>query len=127
MTTIDEPRRSTFYRCFVRDQAKCRYCGKDLLASYDSFAASCLDHLKPACATGAHEDEWNRVTAGAVCNHLKGRFDPLPDGAVTPATFETCVERAREHIAEKRSGTRDNSYYRDYLDWLKEFDRTALA
>lgn len=126
MANTDDDGRSTFYRCFKRDGARCRYCGKDLLQDFDAFANMHLDHLKPASAAGANDDVWNRVSACGVCNHLKWRFDPSPDGPVTPETFDACVERAREYIQGKRDGRTDNSVYRDYQCWLKEFGRIPL-
>lgn len=123
MSTDPETIRSIFYRCFKRDHARCRYCGTDLLANFDAFANMHLDHLKPASATGAHDNEWNRVSACGVCNHLKYRFDPSLDGPVTAESFESCIERSRGYIDEKRAGRIDNSLHRDYQYWLEEFGR----
>ena len=123
MTHPFEEPRSVFYQAFTRDGARCRYCGRDILESYDTFCASELDHLKPKRNGGADDDALNRVTACGVCNNLKGCFDPSPDGPVTSDTFEECIARAKAYIGTKRDGSRDNSYYRDYKYWLKEFGR----
>ena len=121
---IDAPR-SIYYQAFVRDGYKCVYCDKDILESLDTFAASHLDHLKPSRAGGNDEDVVNRVIACAVCNSMKGGFDPSPDGPVTAGTFASAVATARAYIAEKREGTTPCSYVRDYQYWLKESGRVA--
>jgi hypothetical protein len=54
---------SVYYQAFTRDQYMCRYCDRDILESFDSFAMSALDHLKPAKAGGPDEDPYNRVTS----------------------------------------------------------------
>lgn len=124
MTSPVEAPRSTYYQSFVRDGHRCVYCGKDILESLDSFAASHLDHLKPR-RTGGTDDPINCVTACAVCNSMKGGFDPSPDGPVTPETFDTVVAAARAYITEKREGTTPCTYVRDYAYWLKESGRAA--
>ena len=125
MTHPTEQPRSIFYQAFTRDGAKCVYCDKNIMETYDSFSASCLDHLKPSKSGGADKDAWNRVTSCAVCNNLKGSFDPSPDGAVTPETFSDCVMMAREYVWEKRKGTTSNSFFRDYQYWRKELGLDA--
>lgn len=119
MTVPTEEPRPVFYQAFVRDGARCVYCDRDIMESYDSFAASCLDHLKPKSRGGPCNDPWNRVTSCVVCNNLKGAFDPTDDCLVTPDNFAGCVDRAREYVREKRQGVRANSYFRDYEDWKK--------
>jgi 5-methylcytosine-specific restriction endonuclease McrA len=125
MTHPFEQPRSVFYQAFVRDGAKCVYCGRDILESYDTFSESELDHLKPKSRGGPDDDPWNRVTSCGVCNNLKGAYDPSPGGLVTEETFEKCVDDAKAHIAGKRSGAIDNSYFRDYQYWLKELGRLS--
>jgi hypothetical protein len=124
VTIPTEEPRSVFYQAFTRDGAKCMYCDRNIMESYDSFSASCLDHLKPRKHGGPCDDPWNRVTACVVCNNLKGSFDPSPDGTVTPETFGDCVVRAREYIWDKRQGTNSNSFYRDYQYWRNELKLT---
>lgn len=124
MTRSVETPRSTYYQAFVRDEHKCVYCGKDILESLDSFAASHLDHLKPRCAGGTDE-LINCVTACAVCNSMKGDFDPSPDGPITPETFNSAVAIARAYVEKKRDGTTPCTYVRDYAYWLKESGRAA--
>lgn len=120
MTIPTEEPRSVFYQAFTRDGGKCVYCDRNIMESYDSFSASCLDHLKPRKNGGSCEDPLNRVTSCVVCNNLKGAFDPSPDGPVVSGTFDDCVLRACEYIWEKRKGTKSNSFYRDYEYWRKE-------
>ena len=128
MTLLIEERtvgRSTFYRAFARDNGHCVYCDLDTLKSFDSFAASHLDHLKPSSAGGAEDDPWNRVVSCGVCNSLKAAFDPCPGRTVTAENFAECVKAAREFVESKRGGTRDNSYWRDYHYWLNELKRSS--
>jgi HNH endonuclease len=117
--------RSVYYRAFVRDRGICLYCGLELLKSFDAFAASHLDHLKPRSKGGPDDDIFNRVIACGVCNSLKGDFDPCPDGRITAGNFNDCVSRAGRYITEKRTGTRDTSYWRDYQYWLGELPRAT--
>jgi 5-methylcytosine-specific restriction endonuclease McrA len=124
MTTLVEKPRSTYYQAFVRDGHACVYCGKDILASLDSFAASHLDHLKPKHAGGTDE-LINSVTACSVCNSMKAGYDPSPEGPVTPETFDLVLARARNYIESKRAGTTPCSYVVDYNYWLKESGRAA--
>ena len=124
MTSPADAPRSTYYQAFVRDGHSCVYCGKDILESLDSFAASHLDHLKPR-RTGGTEELINCVTACAVCNSMKGGFDPSPSGLVTAETFATVVSVARAYITEKREGTTSCAYVRDYQYWLKESGRAV--
>src|SRR5665213_3447034 len=105
---------SVFYRAFVRDNGRCIYCSLDILKSFDAFAASHLDHLKPRSAGGADDDIWNRVISCGVCNSLKGSFDPCEGASTTSTSFDSCVQKSREFIFSKRTGERDNSYWRDY-------------
>jgi 5-methylcytosine-specific restriction endonuclease McrA len=120
MTKYREKPRSTYYQAFVRDNFRCVYCEKDILESFDSFAASHLDHLKPESARGPCEDVWNRVTACGVCNSLKGAYDPVPGEQVTEANFAAAVANARDYIQKKRNGEANTSYFRDYQYWLEE-------
>jgi hypothetical protein len=124
MTSPAETPRSTYYHAFVRDGYRCVYCDKDILDSLDTFAASRLDHLKPSC-NGGTDETINCVTSCAVCNSMKGGFDPSPDGPVTSESFETVVNAARAYITEKREGTTPCSYVRDYEYWLKESGRAT--
>jgi hypothetical protein len=124
MTSPIDASRSVYSQAFVRDGHSCVYCGKDILESLDSFAASHLDHLKPR-RSGGTDEVVNCVTACAVCNSMKGSFDPSPDGAVTSETFDTVVSVARSYIANKRAGTTPCTYVRDYKYWLKESGRAV--
>jgi 5-methylcytosine-specific restriction endonuclease McrA len=125
MASLLEASRRIYHEAFVRDGYKCVYCDRDILESFDSFAASHLDHLKPQKAGGVGDDVHNCVTACAVCNSIKGSHDPSPDGPVTADSFATVVEAARKYISEKRDGSRPCSYYRDYQYWLKETGRIS--
>ena len=123
MTHPTEEPRSVFYQAFTRDGAKCVYCDRDILESFETFSASHLDHLKPKKNRGPDNDPWNRVTSCGVCNNLKRDFEPSEGEFVTEATFAACIARARSHIQDKRLGITDTSYLRDYNDWRKELHR----
>lgn len=120
MQDADSKPRSTYYKAFVRDKYCCVYCGRNILESFDSFASSHLDHLKPESARGPCDDVLNRVTACGVCNSLKGAFDPLPGELVTEENFSSAIAKAKDYIQKKRNGDTDSSYYRDYQYWLEE-------
>ena len=127
MSPSEEIPKSTYYQAFVRDNFCCVYCGQDILASFDSFAASHLDHLKPGSARGPCEDVWNRVTACGVCNSLKGAYDPVPGDLVTKTNFSAAVANAKEYIQRKRRGETTSSYFRDYQYWIEESARVRSA
>lgn len=120
MTVASTQTRSTYHQAFVRDKFRCVYCGKNILESFDSFASSHLDHLKPSSAGGPDEDVCNRVTACGICNSLKGAYDPVPGEHVTEANFTAAVANARDYIQKKRNGEVNTSYFRDYQYWLEE-------
>lgn len=50
---------------YLRDGFLCQYCGRDLHAANRRDVT--LDHLKPQCKGGGHENE-NLVTACLTCN-----------------------------------------------------------
>jgi 5-methylcytosine-specific restriction endonuclease McrA len=113
-----EVARATYRQAFVRDGHRCVYCNKDILETLDSFAASHLDHLKPK-HSGGTDDILNCVIACAVCNSMKGGFNPSPDGPVTAETFDAVVAKARKYITDKREGTIPCTYYRDFQYWCQ--------
>ena len=118
MTNPIEAPKSIYYQAFVRDDHRCVYCDKDILESFDSFAASHLDHLKPRRTNGPDNDIHNRVTACAVCNSIKGGYDPHEEGLVTAESFAKAVAAARRYIWDRRDGAAPCSYHRDYHYWL---------
>lgn len=125
MTHPSEEPRSIYAQAFIRDGHKCVYCGKDILESFDSFSASHLDHLKPKSNNGPCDDVWNRVTSCAVCNNLKGAYDPVDGEFVTERNFAEAVAKAAEYIRDKRTGKIETSYHRDYQHWLQLTRRTG--
>lgn len=98
---FSKPRR-TYYKAFIRDKYCCVYCGKNILESFDSFASSHLNRLKPESAQNHYESVLSRVTACSVCNFLKGAFDPLPGEHVTEENFTAAVAKAQDYIQKKR-------------------------
>ena len=127
MTNPAEAPKSIYHQAFTRDGYSCVYCGKDILETLDTFAASHLDHLKPRRAGGALDAVVNCVTACAVCNSMKGGFDPWPEGPITEANFASAVQVARAYITDKRQGTTPCSYVRDYEHWLQIAGRKPTA
>jgi 5-methylcytosine-specific restriction endonuclease McrA len=127
MTHPKDVHESTYAQAFVRDGFRCVYCDRDILESFDTFAASHLDHLKPSSKGGPDDDVWNRVSACGVCNNMKGAFDPCPEGLVTEETFHRVVAVARRYVTGKRSGDISCSYHRDYAHWLMKSGRKGQS
>ncbi|MDA7980055.1 MAG: HNH endonuclease [Pirellulales bacterium] len=62
--------RRTRIAIFERDEYRCRYCGRDVLADFHSFATCVLDHVKPRSAGGGNEPE-NLAVACGSCDRIK--------------------------------------------------------
>ncbi len=112
---------SIFYQVFVRDNATCVYCSKNMMSSFDSFAQVQLDHLKPK-KHGGRDGVDNMVVSCSVCNNLKGSFDPTPEEELNSSNREEYIIKAKQFISEKRCGNRSNGLFSDYSYWLKEFN-----
>ena len=54
----------------VASDFRCVYCGRDLLADFESYLTITRDHLVPRCAGGPNGHE-NRVASCAACDRLK--------------------------------------------------------
>ncbi len=114
---------SLFAQAFIRDIARCVYCGKNLMESFDAFCQSQLDHLKPKVEGGKDNDLDNRVISCFACNNLKGAFDPSPDAALDQTNRDTYIAKAKEYIAGKKDGSIESRLYADYKYWV---DRPEL-
>jgi HNH endonuclease len=109
-------------KIWLRDEGKCRYCGFDLLRSYEfAYYFYQYDHLLPKEADKYPElmrEEWNLVLACRACNELKHSFDPNRDpvpGENKPAPIYTpehkvlseaeraeLISRARAYLEKQR-------------------------
>ena len=58
-----------FSEVFQRDNHRCVYCGRDMMADFDSFMITQMDHLEPLSEDGEDGPD-NVVTTCAVCNSL---------------------------------------------------------
>jgi 5-methylcytosine-specific restriction endonuclease McrA len=106
-----------------RDEAKCVYCELDILRSFDAFASSHLDHLRPKSKDGPCYESWNRVIACGVCNSLKGSFDPTDRTTVTADNFKLFIGIAKKQIDKKRRGELANEHYTNLMFWRSELGR----
>jgi hypothetical protein len=89
-----------FSRKYQEFRYRCAYCGRDLFSDVDTFMGSTLDHIVPQCS-GEPESDTNKALSCAVCNTLKGGFDPR-EGDLTRHK-EQLISRAREYIFKRRS------------------------
>ena len=98
-----------FNDVFERDNHRCVYCGRDLLADFESFLMAEEDHLVPQYKGGDSSVE-NIVTACSTCNQLKGKYAPDDISASeNKAAYFTAV---RAHVMNRRA-----EKMRDFLSW----------
>jgi len=74
-------------RVFVRDDFRCQYCGRDLLADFASMYAATVDHLVPRAHGGVGAMS-NLVTCCLPCNQLKATAVPSGLAAWSRRLFE---------------------------------------
>ena len=77
---------------------KCEYCDKDMLASLDNYLSKVHDHVIPKEANGENHVE-NYALSCAVCNTLKGRWNPAEDASRDPRTL---IPAVRRYLRKKR-------------------------
>jgi len=105
--TVDQHKTFEYYRrTYVRDNYRCIYCGRDMIASFDDWMSLEIDHLVPSSKEGEVKDD-NLVTSCNVCNKLKSNFDP----GDLPEDKDQQIEIMREHVLKKRMA--------EQLRWLK--------
>lgn len=85
---------------YHRDGYRCVYCGKYLLADFDSWQSIHTDHLVPVAAGGGDQVE-NWVTSCAVCNMLKGKFSPSEH--FKPENRDEYIQANRHYIHQRRA------------------------
>jgi hypothetical protein len=92
-------------QAFIRDEGRCRYCGRDLFESYDVMSAT--DHLLPRSQYSQLEwDPLNLVASCAECNHIKGAWNPAGNEQyvdLTDETRERLIAAAGKYINEKKA------------------------
>ena len=85
---------------WLRAKGFCEYCGKDLQRSSDDFYHGYnIDHVMPASRGGRSNHE-NYALACRACNLIKRDFISAHDQM--NASREELIERAREHIQQRR-------------------------
>lgn len=57
-------------RVLTRDRYRCRYCGTDLLATFDTFLSAVVDHVRPR-SRGGPDHPSNMATACFACDRIK--------------------------------------------------------
>jgi hypothetical protein len=74
-------------------QAKCAYCGIDLVSAYENWLTVALDHVVPlsTCRAWGLPEDWgedhsNRVLCCTACNTFGNRY--IPKGFQRPSTLE---------------------------------------
>ncbi len=97
------------YRIFERDDYRCQFCDRDLLADLDTLLDATIDHLYPKSLGGDNSPE-NLVTACRTCNMLKDN-----------APAET-IEEGRAIVAHRRGLVLDQ-YLREFAEAGKTFLR----
>ena len=96
-----------FVEIFKRDSCRCVYCGRNLLADFDTWMTAQEDHLVPAGETSPE----NLVTACFACNILRGNFTPQGLDC-TPETRGAYIRAIREEIMKRRARkTREFIYW----------------
>jgi predicted restriction endonuclease len=88
-----------FHDAFERDNHRCVYCGKYLLADFEVFMSAKEDHLRPLSKGGKNELS-NIVISCNVCNRLKSNY--FPDES-SVADDNKLVSVIRDHIMKKRA------------------------
>lgn len=109
LVSMDYPRERAIV--WVRDGARCVYCGRDLLHDRLAFATQQYDHLLPRArwpdggAPPWANSSVNLVLSCALCNGLKGDFDPGPglvDADAVEVQRSELIAGARDHISGLR-------------------------
>jgi 5-methylcytosine-specific restriction endonuclease McrA len=89
---------SWYRETYIKDGYRCVYCGRDMLADFDSWMSIELDHIVPVSAGGGDELE-NRVTSCHVCNRFKSGYVPENYTELQPSEI---LHRARLHVLALR-------------------------
>ena len=97
-----------FHKAFERDNHRCVYCGKYMLADFEAFMSAEEDHLVPL-SKGGENDINNIVISCNVCNRLKGNY--FPDEIAVTETAKI-IGNVREYIMKKRA-----QKLKDFMSW----------
>ena len=86
---------------FERDNRRCVYCGRDMIADFETFMIVEEDHLVPKSRGGDPDDPDNIVTSCAVCNRLKGAYKP--DFDLNFDNRHRFIQNIREYLCGQRA------------------------
>jgi len=102
---------SLFSQVFTRDRGRCVYCGRNLLADFDSFYCAQKDHLVPSAGDAPE----NVVLACYVCNNLRGSF--VPTVSLTPNSRREYIHQIRCELMLRRAKA-----LQDFASWTHPVD-----
>ncbi len=104
-----------WHKVFERDRGYCRYCGCDLLATFEHYYFAEVDHLLPHSAPSRDELE-NLVLACRACNGRLSRAHGLG---------HTTFEARRLYLQQEHLSEPTRKMYEHYLkhrseDWANK-------
>lgn len=103
-----------------RSDGRCEYCGVDLLWDRLGYGVGRVEHLLPKSyyPEEVTESPDNWVLACAVCNSIKGDFDPAEEFdqyVDEPETLrdrrQECINIARAYIYDRRANEHDPTWF----------------
>ncbi len=97
-----------FEKVYHRDGYRCVYCGKYMLADFDTWQSIHTDHLIPNSREGSAKVD-NLVTSCPVCNILKGEY--VPTKSIDEIGRKAYLQDIRDYIHKRRS-ERMNRFFR---------------
>ncbi|MFH0882873.1 MAG: HNH endonuclease signature motif containing protein [bacterium] len=106
-----------FSSVFEHDKQRCVYCGRWMLADFDTFMLTEEDHLLPV-RHGGNDNDGNRVTACRVCNMLKHDYVPEGGADLLQENKGKYLQLVRDHIALQRS-----KKLAEYFSWIQSKKR----
>ncbi len=105
-----------FSKALQEFDGHCAYCGKYLLADFDTFMTAQEDHLVPSSKDGP-DDKNNIVIACSVCNMLKS--NKIPDKiTLKPENREEYIHEIRKIIMQGRV-----EKMKDYFSWFSKSEK----
>lgn len=94
-----------WHEVFERDQGHCRYCGCDLLATFEHYYFAEVDHLLPHSASD-RENLQHLVLACRACNGRLSRAHSLG---------HTTFESRRDYLKQDHLSSGTRKKYKHYL------------
>ena len=95
-----------YRKIYIKDGYRCVYCGRDMLADFDTWWSMQVDHVIPESKDGDDSITY-RVTSCTVCNKIKLAF--VPEG-YAEMEQEKLLEKIRSYILEKRAEFQSGFY-----------------